>query len=220
MTFSPGNIPPSVPLPPRILAPQSPLGYDPLVQPSPDLRPDLTLCQIVTLEALAPFRVAAPEKNPANLAYLVDSGLSNFDIHLEVAQSPSFLSSLLPGTNRHQVPPRAHAPLPQQLQVHVLVGEAAGPPQLPSHLPHPPQVVQHTVTGCNLRPGDLLGSGTISGPDGQMGSLIELSSNGKNAVTLANGEKRSFIEDGDTVRPPPLPHPSPLVDHPARLGSR
>jgi len=60
------------------------------------------------------------------------------------------------------------------------------------------QVVQHTVTGCNLRPGDLLGSGTISGPDG-VGSLIELSWNGKNPVELPSGEKRTFIEDGDEI---------------------
>jgi len=59
--------------------------------------------------------------------------------------------------------------------------------------------VQHTVTGCNLKPGDLLGSGTISGPDGQMGSFIELSWNGKNPVLLSNGESRTFIEDGDEI---------------------
>jgi len=59
--------------------------------------------------------------------------------------------------------------------------------------------VQHTVTGCNLRPGDLLGSGTISGPDGQFGSLIEISMNGKQPVTLPSGETRSFLEDGDEV---------------------
>ena len=61
-------------------------------------------------------------------------------------------------------------------------------------------VAHHTVNGCNLQAGDLLGSGTQSGPDpGQGGSLLELSSGGKLPLQLANGETRSFLEDGDTV---------------------
>jgi fumarylacetoacetase len=61
-------------------------------------------------------------------------------------------------------------------------------------------VTHHTVNGCNLRPGDLLGTGTLSGPqDLQGGSLLELSQGGKNAITLDNGELRTFLEDGDTV---------------------
>ncbi|MDP5029190.1 fumarylacetoacetase [Paraglaciecola sp.] len=61
-------------------------------------------------------------------------------------------------------------------------------------------LAHHTINGCNMRPGDLLGSGTQSGPHAsEAGSLLELSQGGKQAVTLKNGETRSFLEDGDTV---------------------
>lgn len=61
-------------------------------------------------------------------------------------------------------------------------------------------VAHHTVNGCNLQPGDLLGSGTLSGPtQGEAGSLLELTLGGKQAMTLANGETRTFLEDGDTL---------------------
>ena len=62
------------------------------------------------------------------------------------------------------------------------------------------QFAHHTVSGCNVRVGDLMGSGTISGPTpDSFGSLLELTWNGKNPITLASGAKRTFIEDGDTV---------------------
>lgn len=61
-------------------------------------------------------------------------------------------------------------------------------------------VAHHTVNGCNLRPGDFFGSGTQSGPEHQQGgSLLELSRGGKEAITLPNGEQRTFLEDGDAV---------------------
>jgi fumarylacetoacetase len=61
-------------------------------------------------------------------------------------------------------------------------------------------VTHHTVNGCNLSPGDLFGSGTQSGPTAaEAGSLLELTGGGKNPLTLANGETRSFLDDGDTV---------------------
>jgi fumarylacetoacetase len=61
-------------------------------------------------------------------------------------------------------------------------------------------VAHHTINGCNLQPGDLLGSGTQSGPaPDEAGSLMELSKGGKEAITLPNGEKRTFLEDGDTI---------------------
>jgi fumarylacetoacetase len=61
-------------------------------------------------------------------------------------------------------------------------------------------VAHHTTGGCNLRSGDLLGSGTISGPTGsEAGALIELTAGGSMPVRLANGEQRGFLEDGDTV---------------------
>ncbi len=62
------------------------------------------------------------------------------------------------------------------------------------------QLAHHTVNGCNLRPGDLLGSGTISGPTpDSYGSLLELAWNGTRPLTLPNGEQRTFLQDGDRV---------------------
>ena len=62
------------------------------------------------------------------------------------------------------------------------------------------QLVHHTVTGCALNVGDLLGSGTISGTEkGSYGSMLELSWNGKEPLTLPNGEQRVFLQDGDTL---------------------
>jgi len=61
-------------------------------------------------------------------------------------------------------------------------------------------VTHHTVNGCNLRSGDLLGTGTLSGPKAdQGGSLLELSQGGQKAIPLSNGEMRTFLHDGDTV---------------------
>jgi fumarylacetoacetase len=61
-------------------------------------------------------------------------------------------------------------------------------------------VAHHTVNGCNLQPGDLLGSGTQSGPTpAEAGSLLELTGGGKRAIALAGGESRTFLEDGDRV---------------------
>jgi fumarylacetoacetase len=61
-------------------------------------------------------------------------------------------------------------------------------------------VAHHASNGCNLRAGDLLGSGTISGPEpGSQGALIEITQGGKNPVSLPGGETRTFVEDGDEV---------------------
>ena len=62
------------------------------------------------------------------------------------------------------------------------------------------QLAHHTTSGCPMNPGDLLGSGTISGPEKhQRGSLLELSWGGKEPVTLDTGESRTFLEDGDRL---------------------
>lgn len=62
------------------------------------------------------------------------------------------------------------------------------------------QLTHHTVTGCNLNVGDMLGTGTISGTEkGSYGSLLELSWNGKEPLTLPSGEERTFIQDGDVI---------------------
>ena len=61
-------------------------------------------------------------------------------------------------------------------------------------------IAHHTITGCNLRTGDLLGSGTISGKvDGTQGSLLEQTKNGKELVRLQTGEARTFLQDGDSI---------------------
>jgi fumarylacetoacetase len=61
-------------------------------------------------------------------------------------------------------------------------------------------IAHHTVNGCNLRAGDLLGTGTQSGPTpGEAGSLLELSAGGKHPIAVGSGEQRAFLEDGDAV---------------------
>ena len=61
-------------------------------------------------------------------------------------------------------------------------------------------VTQHTVGGCNLQPGDVLGSGTVSGPaPGEAGAIIELTEGGRKPLDLGHGEKRTFLEDGDMI---------------------
>ena len=61
-------------------------------------------------------------------------------------------------------------------------------------------IAHHTSNGCNLLPGDLIGTGTQSGPTiEESGCLLEMSSGGKQPITLANGEQRTFVEDGDAI---------------------
>ncbi len=137
---------------------------------------------VVTMEALAPFRApfARPPGDPAPLPYLDAPGnraAGAVDVALEVwLSTPGMRSAGLP---------------PQRLMQSNFRDSYWTMAQLVAH---------HTVNGCNLEAGDLLGSGTQSGPDpGQGGSLLELSSGGKAPLQLASGEKRSFLEDGDTV---------------------
>jgi fumarylacetoacetase len=133
---------------------------------------------IVTLEALAPYRApwVRPAADPQPLPYLDSPGnraQGMFDITLEVwLQTPKLQA-------------------PQRLMSSNFRDAYWSIAQLVAH---------HTVNGCNLQPGDLLGSGTISGPaPGQGGSLLELTAGGKQPLRLANGEVRAFLEDGDTV---------------------
>lgn len=133
---------------------------------------------IVTLEALAPYRApwVRPAADPQPLPYLdspANRAQGMFDITLEVwLQTPKLQA-------------------PQRLMSSNFRDAYWSIAQLVAH---------HTVNGCNLQPGDLLGSGTISGPaPGQGGSLLELTAGGKQPLRLANGEVRAFLEDGDTV---------------------
>lgn len=138
---------------------------------------------VVTMEALAPFRApfSRAELDPEPLAYLDAPGnreAGALDIELEVWLQTQRM--------------RASGAAPQLL-TRTNVREAAywTPAQLVAH---------HTVNGCNLQPGDLFGSGTLSGPRAQQaGSLLELTQGSKQPLTLTNGETRTFLEDGDTV---------------------
>ncbi|HUH93182.1 MAG TPA: fumarylacetoacetase [Casimicrobiaceae bacterium] len=127
---------------------------------------------VVTLDALEPFRVAGPAQDPEPLPYLAQSGAHAFDIHLEVALAPAGAApTTICRTNARHL----YWSMAQQL-------------------------AHHTVSGCNTRVGDLMASGTISGPaPDSRGSLLELAWNGQNPITLAAGETRSFLEDGDEV---------------------
>ena len=137
---------------------------------------------IVTLEALAPYRTAwtRPDGDPQPLPYLDAPDLRStgaIDIKLEVTLSSAKMRA-------GNVPPHA---LCRTSYRHAYWTIA----QLVTH---------HTVNGCNLQPGDLLGTGTLSGPTAtEAGALVELTSGGKQPVTLPSGETRSFLEDGDSV---------------------
>jgi fumarylacetoacetase len=137
---------------------------------------------VVTLEALAPFRQAwqRDAADPQPLPYLDapdlrDSGA--FDIQLEVLLQTEKM--------------RADGTAPQRLSTSNFRDSYWTVAQLVTH---------HTVNGCNLNPGDLLGSGTQSGPaPEEAGSLLELTEGGKKPIALNNGEQRLFLEDGDTI---------------------
>ncbi|WP_090044480.1 fumarylacetoacetase [Limnohabitans sp. 2KL-27] len=137
---------------------------------------------VVTLEALAPYRVAftRPEGDPQPLAYL-DSAANRaggaFDIQLQVGlQTPKMREAGQADTSICRTSYRHAYWTVAQMLTH------------------------HTVNGCNLQPGDLLGSGTLSGPTlDQAGALIELTTGGKNPIALPNGEQRTWLEDGDSV---------------------
>jgi fumarylacetoacetase len=128
---------------------------------------------VVTLDALEPFRIPGPEQSPAPSDYLIDKEDGSYDVRLEV-----WLRS-----ERMQAPER----ICQSNTKHLYWSMAQ-------------QLAHHTITGCNVRPGDLLASGTISAPDeGGFGSLLELAWNGTKPLRFASGEERSFLEDGDEV---------------------
>jgi fumarylacetoacetase len=138
---------------------------------------------IVTLEALAPFRRAftRPDGDPEPLPYLSapdNSRAGAFDIDLEVhLQTSAMRQAGRTGEciSRSNFADAAYWTVAQM-------------------------VAHHTINGCNLRPGDLFGSGTLSGPaPEQAGSLLELSQGGKQAITLSNGEQRTFLLDGDSI---------------------
>lgn len=138
---------------------------------------------IVTAEALAPFRVAQPARpagDPAPLPYLLDDAdqaHGAFAITLEVYLSTAKMRETGDAPFRLSTGPATN--------MYWTVGQI---------------LTHHASNGCNLSPGDLLGTGTISAPDRSgFGSLLEISEGGKAPIVLPNGEERCFVEDGDEV---------------------
>ncbi len=127
---------------------------------------------IVTMEALEPFRVETPTQEPEVLPYLKFEGKKNFDINLEVEIIPEHGQGK---TVSHSNFKYMYWNMAQQL-------------------------AHHTVNGCNIQVGDLYASGTISGPTpDSYGSMLEISWQGKNPITMPDGTERKFILDNDTV---------------------
>ena len=128
---------------------------------------------VVPMAALEPFRVSGPTQDPEPLDYLQAEGDAAYDVTLEVdLETPSMTT---PHTVCRSNTEHLYWTMRQQL-------------------------AHHTVNGCNTRPGDLLASGTISGPtEESYGSMLELSWRGEKPVSLPGGETRSFLEDGDRV---------------------
>lgn len=128
---------------------------------------------IVSLDALEPFRTAGPVQDPIPLPYLRHDYPATFDLPLDVHLQP--------------------AGAPEATRI------------ARSNLKHlywsmAQQIAHHTVNGCNLRPGDLLATGTISGPTpDSFGSLLELAWKGERPLSLADGSVRTFLQDGDRL---------------------
>ena len=129
-------------------------------------------CWIVTLDALQPFAVESPEQDPAVLSYLAFEGKKSYDIQLEVGLTPENATEKIISNSNFKY---MYWNMSQQL-------------------------AHHTVNGCNVRCGDLMGSGTISGstPD-SFGSMLELAWKGTKPLQLNDGTERKFILDNDTV---------------------
>ncbi|MGP4715017.1 fumarylacetoacetase [Psychrobacter sp. T6-6] len=129
---------------------------------------------IVTMEALAPFSTACPAQEPKPLAYLNEKDSdSSFDITLSVEL------------------------LPEEAETATVICETNFKYMYWSMAQ---QLTHHTITGCKVEVGDMMGSGTISGPTpDSYGSMLEIAWNATKPVTLEGGATRSFIEDGDTV---------------------
>ena len=127
---------------------------------------------IVSLDALQPFCVDTPNQDPEVLDYLKFEGKKSYDIHLQVAITPESSEETIVCNSNFKY---MYWNMAQQL-------------------------AHHTVNGCNVRGGDLLGSGTISGPTpDSYGSMLELAWKGTKPVPMADGTERKFIQDGDTV---------------------
>jgi fumarylacetoacetase len=128
---------------------------------------------VVTREALEPFRVQGPRQEPQPLPYLQQAGANNYDLHLDV-------DLRIEQSNKPVTISTTNFKYMYWSSVQ--------------------QLVHHASSGCAMNVGDLLGSGTISGPEkNQRGSLLEISWNGTEPIELPGGAKRTFFEDGDSL---------------------
>lgn len=127
---------------------------------------------VVTLDALEPFRVPGPVQDPEVLPYLKYEGNKNIDIHLEVG--------IIPANGQETIVSRSN-------YKHMYWNMTQ-------------QLAHHTVGGCNIKCGDMMASGTISGPtEGSFGSMLEIAWKGTKPVAMTDGSTRNFILDGDNV---------------------
>jgi fumarylacetoacetase len=127
---------------------------------------------VVTLEALEPFKINGPEQEPAVLPYLQFEGPWNFDVALEVGIQPSNSTETIVSKSNYKF---MYWNMLQQL-------------------------AHHTINGCNVRIGDVMASGTISGPEeGSFGSMLEIAWMGTKPIQMADGSTRTFLQDGDRV---------------------
>lgn len=127
---------------------------------------------IVTLDALEPFRVNNPKQDPQPLPYLQHEGKGSFDINLQVGIQPEGEKETVVANSNFKY---MYWTMAQQL-------------------------AHHTVNGCPVNSGDMMGSGTISGPTkDSYGSMLELTWRGQNPIKMSDGTERKFINDHDTV---------------------
>lgn len=127
---------------------------------------------IVTMDALEPFKTKGPKQEPTPLPYLQQKGKNTFDIHLEVFIEPENGEPTLVSKSNFKY---MYWSMAQQL-------------------------AHHTSNGCRINSGDMMGSGTISGPTpDSFGSMLELTWGGKTPIKLKDGTERKFINDNDTV---------------------
>ena len=127
---------------------------------------------IVTMDALEPFRTKGPKQEPTPLPYLQQKGKHSYDINLQVAIQPENSEATVVSNSNFKY---MYWTMSQQL-------------------------AHHTSNGCRVNSGDMMGSGTISGPTpDSFGSMLELTWGGKNPIKLNDGTERKFINDNDTV---------------------
>jgi len=128
---------------------------------------------IITHDALEEFAVALPIQEPEPVLYLKDAKMQGYDIEVEgliKTEKSTEYESIAKSNYKH-----LHWTLAQQ-------------------------IAHHSVSGCKMNAGDLIGSGAVTGPeDGQYGTMIEISSNGQKPYKLKTGEERKFLEDGDSI---------------------